>query len=105
MSTKNPGVEKIVVKGALSDFSIELDLQIIKTVMEWFVSDAPKEMRNLHNIGRVIRMNDSLIELISKETKHSLDYIEKRAIERIGIDDKDERYEYGKEDFRELRGV
>ncbi len=95
MQTKStPKVTSIVVKGVNSEVAEELDLEIIKTVMEWFVSEAPKELRTLHNVGRVIRMNDRLINLIAAETKSSVDYIEKRALERHGLPvDGDRRYE------------
>lgn len=86
-----PAITHVVVKGMNSEVIEELDLEIIKTVMEWFVSEAPKELRTLHNVGRVIRMNDRLINLIAAETKSSVDYMEKKSIERLGIPDDTDR--------------
>lgn len=84
MPTK-PGITHVVVKGMNSEIAIEMDLDIIHQVMEWFVAEAPKELRNLKNVGRVIRFNDQLIDLIDNESKSSIDYIEKKSIERLGL--------------------
>ena len=99
MPTK-PEVEVVVVTGCTSGTKVELDLGIINTVMEWFVADAPKELRTLHNVGRVIRFNDKLIELIAAEKKSSIDYMEQKAFERIGLPvDGDRRYEEQEEKY------
>lgn len=82
-----PEIEKILIKGGNSGFAVEMDLGIIHTVLQWFVSEAPKELRTLHNIGRAIRFNDQLIELLEKESKSSLQYIEKKLVEEGGIPD------------------
>lgn len=87
MPIDKPVEKKIVVSGVNSEKRIEVDLGIIQTVMEWFIEDAPKEKRNLHTVGRLIRFNDDLIELIAAEDKSNIAYIEKRAIEENKLPD------------------
>lgn len=82
-----PEIEKVLIKGGNSGFAVEMDLGIIHTVLQWFVSEAPKELRTLHNVGRAIRFNDQLVELLEKESKSSLQYIEKKLVEEGGIPD------------------
>lgn len=80
-------IEKVLIKGGNSGVAVEMDLVIIHTVLQWFVSEAPKELRTLHNVGRAIRFNDQLIDLLDKESKSSLQYIEKKIVEETGIPD------------------
>lgn len=87
MPTNDVVLDKVLIKGGNSGFAVEMDLGIVHTVLQWFVSEAPKELRTLHNVGRAIRLNDQLIELISKEKKSSLQYIEKKMVEEGGIPD------------------
>lgn len=87
MPTNDVKLEKVLIKGGNSGVAVEMDLGIIHTVMQWFVSEAPKELRTLNNVGRVIRFNDQLIDLLEKETKSSLQYIEKKMVEETGIPD------------------
>lgn len=88
MPTK-PEIEKVLIKGGNSGFAVEMDLGIIHTVLQWFVSEAPKELRTLHNVGRAIRFNDQLIELLEKEKKSSLQYIEEKLVKEGGIPDRE----------------
>lgn len=84
-----PEIEKVLIKGGNSGFAVEMDLGIIHTVLQWFVSEAPKELRTLHNVGRAIRFNDQLIELLEKEKKSSLQYIEEKLVKEGGIPDRE----------------
>lgn len=87
-------ISTIVVTGKNSGVAVEMDLEIINKVFEWFVSESPKEIRTLHNVGRVIRCNDQIVDILSAETKSSVDYIEKESTRRLGLPvDGDKRYE------------
>jgi hypothetical protein len=73
----------VTVIGQNSNMAIELDLETINTVMEWFVQKAPEDLRTLSNVSRVIRFSDKLVELIAQEVGAANEYIEKRSIDRL----------------------